>query len=152
VFFGNMVILGNSLWVEFLFFFLQSHHRNIWNWNIPTHKLKSLIAFISSIKMEWFKASHVDINLENQFQIFIFFKSDFSKSFWSCLGYPPSNENYISYHNFLTIWKLLGRKDIPCPHVVWKFQRKRIETEFVVSYPKLLCCQKTQLGLLWINP
>jgi len=40
-------------------------------------KLKLLITFDSLIKMEWFKAFHIYITLKNEFQNFIFGKSDF---------------------------------------------------------------------------
>jgi len=52
-----------------------------------THKLKLFITFISLMKMEWFKASHVYINLENQFQIFNFSKI-YLKKFFELPGMP----------------------------------------------------------------
>jgi len=50
--------------------------------SITTHKQKILITFDSWIKMEWFKAFHAYVNLENQFQIFVSKKSDFFRSAW----------------------------------------------------------------------
>jgi len=62
-------------------------------------KLKHLIIFDSLIKMELFKVFYVYINLENQFQIFIFEKND--------LHYPDYSSwetNYIFGHKFLLIF------------------------------------------------
>jgi len=57
------------------------------------HKLKLLITFISLIKIEQFKAFHVYINLENQFQIFASQKSDFFN-----LPRLLSQENKTKHH------------------------------------------------------
>jgi len=51
--------------------------------SITICKPKLLVTFISLIKMKWFKDFHVYVNLENQFQIFVFEKSDF----FICLDY-----------------------------------------------------------------
>jgi len=45
--------------------------------SIIAHNLKHLITFDSLIKVECIKAIRIYITLENQFQIFIFGKSDF---------------------------------------------------------------------------
>jgi len=95
--------------------------------------------------MEWFKAFHVYINLENHFQIFIFSKSDFSRSFLSCPSYSLSNENYISCNKFepcsQKLWKLLHLKNTPCLHVVWRTPK----------WPSCVLGQHSNLGQLTMN-
>jgi len=91
---------------------------------------------------------YIYINIENQFQISISKKKDF----FICPNYlackKTTNHTITFEPCSQKLWKLLHHKDIPHPLVVLKFQRKRVKTPFIVSYPKILCCQKTQLGLL----
>jgi len=78
-------VITNNLHPVFLFFLVLKLSKikdfkvyfGVCGESITTYKLKLLITFIWLIKMEWFKASHTYINLENQFQIFGSWKSDF---------------------------------------------------------------------------
>jgi len=102
--------------------------------------------------MEWFKAFHIYRNLENQFQISATQKSDFfssmqiaqpvKKTTYHTITFEPCSQN---------LWNFLYFKYIPCPHVLWKLQRKRVKTPFVVSCLEFLYCQKIQLGPLQVN-
>jgi len=51
--------------------------------SIATRNLKTLITFISLIKMECLKTLCVYINLKNQFQIFILKKMTFKEDIWA---------------------------------------------------------------------
>jgi len=114
-----------------------------------THKLKILITLISLIKIEWFKASYVDINLENKFQIFILKKSDFFRSFLSFPSCLLTNENYISCNNFLTMqsksyencWALtpIGRRPFFCQNITqnWHFYCKEYKNLKIVFFAHL---------------
>jgi len=62
-------------------------------------KLKLFKTLISLIKMEWFKAFHVYINLENQFQILVFENS----VLFYIPGLPNLEKKYIKYNKFLTM-------------------------------------------------
>jgi len=50
--------------------------------------------------MELFKAFHVDINLENQFQIFIIFKVILKEVFWAARIVPHETLK-ITYHTII---------------------------------------------------
>jgi len=77
---------------------LQSFKKN--RDSIIACKLKLLITFDSLIKMEWFKAFHVHITLEEQFQIFVFEKS----VFFICSDYSAREKNNVLGQNFWLIF------------------------------------------------
>jgi len=64
--------------------------------SISAHKLKLFITFDLLIEIERFKDFYVYINLEKQFQIFIFEKSDF----FYLPKLPAGQKNNILGHNF----------------------------------------------------
>jgi len=48
-------------------------------------------------------------------------------------------------------WNLVHMKDIPCPHLLWKFQDKICKSPVTCTCPKFLCCQKTHASPLGVN-
>jgi len=103
----NVVI--NNLHPTILFYFqkcwklnetndFKVYFRVVYFYNCPQTKL--LITFDSLIKMEWFKAFHVYINLENQFQSFIFEKVIFL-IYLDCV---PDEKSNILGHNFWLVF------------------------------------------------
>jgi len=55
------------------------------------------------------------------------------KEVFSCPGYPLSNENYISYNNFLTmsqkLWNILGLEATPWAYIVKIYKKNSIHSE-----------------------
>jgi len=52
--------------------------------------------------------------------------------------------------NFKMSWKLVHMKDIPCPHLLLKFQPKIYKSLVTCTCPKFLCCQKMHAGPLGV--
>ncbi len=75
--------------------------------------------------MDWFKAFPIDIDLENQFQNFIFEKSDFFRSAQAAWVEKQTTFCTITFHLYTQMKRNLAcMEDILCPHLVEKFQPK----------------------------
>jgi len=83
-----IICFSENIKIEFTKFILEQKFHN-------ARKLKLFITFISLIKMEWFKAFHTYVNLENHFEIFIYEESDF----FIYPNYPSSETNYRLHNN-----------------------------------------------------